>query len=277
MNKILNRCRLVFEGKGVNLTSFEWCELIFEEKNKEYGAYEIRLYSNKRHAMALISVLTVAVFVFFLPSLIQLVTPQADKEKYEEVTKLTEFKEVEVIEEQKIEPELPPPPPLKSSLKFTDPVIVKEKVPDEEQITMEELTQSEVTISNENVQGTDEDKGQLKAELDIIAQKEDQVFDYVEQMPEFPGGNKAMLSYIGKNMKYPTAAQEGGIKGTVRVRFVVSKTGEITRVEVVKAVHSLLDQEAIRVIQSMPKWIPGRQNGVAVSVSFVVPVKFDLM
>ena len=275
MNNILNRCKLVFEGKGINLFTFDWCELVFEGKNKEYGAYELRQYSNKRHFVALVSVLTVAVFVFFLPSLIQLVTPQADKEKYEEVTKLTEFKEVEVIEEQKIEPELPPPPPLKSSLKFTDPVIVKDKVPDEEQVTMEELTKSEVVISNENVKGTDEKEGKLKSELDDIAQKEE-VFDYVEQMPEFPGGTKAMYAHIAKNMKYPTAAQEGGIKGTVRVRFVVSKAGEITRVEVLKGVHSLLDQEAVRVIQSMPKWIPGRQNGVAVSVSFVVPVKFDL-
>jgi protein TonB len=115
-----------------------------------------------------------------------------------------------------------------------------------------------------------------KIEVKEIAQEEEQVFQAVEQMPTFPGGNEELGKYLGKNVVYPASAQENGIQGTVYVSFVVDKNGRISDVKVLRSVDTELDKEAIRVIKSMPAWIAGKQNGVPVRVAFTVPVKFVL-
>ncbi|WP_315448288.1 energy transducer TonB [Segatella salivae] len=106
--------------------------------------------------------------------------------------------------------------------------------------------------------------------------KNDMVFDVVEVMPQFPGGQIAMLQYIMKNIKYPEQAMKEGIQGRVTVRFIVEKDGSISNVRPVLSVHPLLDKEAVRVVESMPKWSPGKQNGKPVRVRFNVPVMFKL-
>ncbi len=100
--------------------------------------------------------------------------------------------------------------------------------------------------------------------------------DVVEQMPSFPGGQSALLQYLSSNIKYPVVAEENGVQGRVIVTFVVEKDGSITDVRVVKSVDPSLDKEAQRVVKSMPKWIPGKQNGSAVRVKYTVPVTFRL-
>ena len=110
----------------------------------------------------------------------------------------------------------------------------------------------------------------------IADDTDDTGYTYVEEMPEFPGGYKAMTAYIAKNLRYPDAARADGIEGKVYVRFVVTKTGEISNVEVQRSVHPLLDAEAVRVVKTMPKWIPGKQNRRNVDVYFSVPVAFKL-
>ena len=102
------------------------------------------------------------------------------------------------------------------------------------------------------------------------------VFDVVEVMPQFPGGQIAMLQYIMKNIKYPEQAMKEGIQGRVAVSFIVEKDGSISNVRPVHSVHSLLNKEAVRVVESMPKWTPGKQNGKPVRVRFNVPVMFKL-
>lgn len=97
-----------------------------------------------------------------------------------------------------------------------------------------------------------------------------------EVMPAFPGGVRALQHYLRKHLKYPHLAQEYDIQGTVYVRFVVSKTGEVENVEIYRGVDASLDKEAIRVVESMPKWKPGSQRGRSVSVYFVLPIKFLL-
>ena len=106
--------------------------------------------------------------------------------------------------------------------------------------------------------------------------KNDMVFDVVEVMPQFPGGQIAMLKYIMENMKYPEQAMKEGIQGRVAVRFIVEKDGSISNVEPVLSVHPLLNKEAVRVVESMPKWTPGKQNGKPVRVRFNVPIMFKL-
>ena len=106
--------------------------------------------------------------------------------------------------------------------------------------------------------------------------KNDMVFDVVEVMPQFPGGQIAMLQYLMENIKYPEQAMKKGIQGRVAVRFIVEKDGSISDVKPILSVHPLLDKEAIRVVKSMPKWTPGKQNGKPVRVRFNLPVMFKL-
>lgn len=106
--------------------------------------------------------------------------------------------------------------------------------------------------------------------------KNDMVFDVVEVMPQFPGGQIAMLKYIMENIKYPEQAMKEGIQGRVTVRFIVEKDGSISDVKPVLSVHPLLNKEAVRVVKSMPKWSPGKHNGKPVRVRFNLPVMFKL-
>lgn len=106
--------------------------------------------------------------------------------------------------------------------------------------------------------------------------KNDMVFDVVEVMPQYPGGPIAMLKYLMENIKYPEQAMKEGIQGRVAVRFIVEKDGSISDVKPILSVHPLLNKEAVRVVESMPKWTPGKQNGKPVRVRFNVPVMFKL-
>ena len=106
--------------------------------------------------------------------------------------------------------------------------------------------------------------------------KNDMVFDVVEVMPQYPGGQIAMMKYIMENMKYPKQAVKERIQGRVTVRFIVEKDGSISDVKPILSVHPLLNKEAVRVVESMPKWTPGKQNGKPVRVRFNLPVMFKL-
>ena len=107
-------------------------------------------------------------------------------------------------------------------------------------------------------------------------QSTDKIFDVVEEMPQFPGGLSDMLKYISKNIQYPTTAKENGVQGSVVVSFIVERDGSLSDVKVRKGLIPSLDNEAIRLINSMPKWNPGKQNGVKVRVKYTVPVIFRL-
>jgi TonB family protein len=128
-----------------------------------------------------------------------------------------------------------------------------------------ETTESEILTLKSIVENTSE-----------YAESNSKVFDVVEQMPSFPGGPSAMIQYLSKNQQYPVDAEKNGIQGRVIVTFVVECDGSITNVRVVKSVDPSLDKEALRVVKSMPLWIPGKQNGSAVRVKYTVPVTFRL-
>ena len=274
-------------AKDINLTSKKWNDIVFEWKNKEYGAYEIRQSSSKRLIIAFLICMAIVVFVAFLPLLVKTVTQNRKvADNISDSTRLIELqKELEdQVQEKDIirEETVPPPPPLKSTIQFTAPEIVSsDEITDDDQMkSQDDLADSKVQISVATVDGTDDEHGIDIADLDkhkVIAEDtESKIFDVVEQSPEYPGGPEALMRYLSDNIRYPVIAQENGIQGRVIVRFVVNKNGEISDVKVLRGVDPSLDKEAERVVKSMPKWIPGKQNGKAVNVYFTLPVNFVL-
>ena len=274
-------------AKDVNLNSSEWIDLVFEGKNKKYGAYFLRSTSSRRHIVAFLVVLIFVGVVAAIPSLMEVVKPKNDAlAGVDEAYELSNLSNVEeqVPEENIIRQETaPPPPPLKATIQFTPPVITEdEKVTDENQMkSQDELNESKVQVSVATVEGTNDkdavDIADLKDHKVIVEEKEpEKPFVSVEQMPQFPGGQAELMKFIGSNLKYPTIAAENGIEGRVIIRFVVGKDGAVSNIEVQRGLDSSCDKEAIRVVKMMPKWIPGKQNGREVPVYFTLPVLFKL-
>jgi periplasmic protein TonB len=261
----------------IDLTSFEWRELVFQGKNKEYGAYKLRSDSDKRHNLAMIIIAVVAVVGFSLPKLIEMATPKQKIVNVEAMKMSTLDKAVVKNDVKKVEP-VAPPPALKSSIKFVAPIIAKDEEVKEEFKSQEQLTNTKVAISIADVKGNDE-KGKDIADIkQAVTQVEepDHVYQVIEQMPQYPGGESELMSYIAKNLKYPVIAQENGIQGKVILRFVVSKSGQVDKIEVVRSLDPACDKEAVRVVRTLQRWIPGKQNGVNVSVYYTLPIAFKL-
>ena len=273
----------------LDLVSNEWTDLVFEGRNQAYGAYKLRKGTTKRNIWSIIIVALAAVLLFLGLQLQHMVEAnrQVENTQAVELSALEQKKKeakVEKKEQIKVEPEKVVEK-VKSSVKFTAPVIKKDnEVKEEDEIKLDEVEKSNKAVGAFTVEGNDEVGGEvLKAKEEIAAPEppkqqveENKVFDVVEQMPSFPGGMGALMSWLGQNIKYPVIAAENGVQGRVIVQFVVEKDGSITDVKVAKSVDPSLDKEAARVVSSMPKWTPGKQNGSAVRVKYTVPVTFKL-
>ena len=118
----------------------------------------------------------------------------------------------------------------------------------------------------------------ITAQKTVVSKKQskEKVFDVVEEMPQFPGGQEGLMIFLRDNMKYPKEATEKGIQGRVLAKFIVEKDGLVSEPEIVKSVYPALDEEALRVVRCMPKWKPGKQNGKPVRVRFTIPLSFRL-
>lgn len=273
-------------GKDINLNSSEWRDIVFEGKNKSYGAYELRSSSSKRHVVAFIVVLVFVGVVAALPAFLDAVKANQQMAGIDESFELSNIANVEeqVPEENIIRQETaPPPPPLKATIQFTPPVITEDsKVnEDKEMKAADELIESKVQISIATVEGTNDknavDIAELKEHKVIVEDKEpEKPFVSVEQMPQFPGGDVELMKFINGGIKYPTIAAENGIEGRVVIRFVVGKDGNVSDVQVVRSLDPSCDKEAVRVVKTMPKWVPGKQNGRNVPVYYTLPVLFKL-
>ena len=272
----------------IDLISNEWAHLVFQGRNKVYGAYQLRRGTSKRNIVSMIFVAAVAA-VAYLGLAAYNSYQEAQKAKFEaemeaslldakkeaKVEKKTETPKVEQV--QKVEK-------VKSSIAFTPPVIKKdsEVKPEEEMKTQDELKETKTAIGAFDVKGNDDAGGTvLKAVEEIAApeppkheEEQNKIFEVVEQQPQFPGGS--VNGWLADHIKYPVVAAENGISGRVVVQFVVERDGSVSQVRVVRGVDPSLDKEAQRVISSMPKWIPGKQNGQAVRSRFTVPVTFRL-
>ena len=276
-------------AKGIDLTSQKWLDLVFEGKNKSYGAYVLREDSSNRHLKSIILVLVVGALFLFLPGLIKGLIPEKTGDEGEDFVvavqdmNLTDI-EKDVPEENIIKSiaEVPPPPALKQTIAFTQVLIAHDEEVREEDLmaTQQELTASTGAISVATVEGLvgdGVDIADLEDHKVIVQAAVVEPYIFVEYMPEFKnGGEKGMYAWLQKNIVYPPVAQEQGIQGTVHVRFVVNADGTVGNVEIVRPLNPSLDKEAVRVINKMPAWTPGKQNGVNVPVYYTIPVAFKL-
>jgi periplasmic protein TonB len=171
--------------------------------------------------------------------------------------------EIIPITEQKLK--TPPPAPPKQVVKIN---VVEDdiQVDDDIDINVEADDNTEVQEYVAPTKGIDEEE----------SAEEVQIFMVVESMPEFPGGEAALYKYLAENIKYPLMAKESGIQGRVFVTFVVERDGSVTDVRVLRGIGGGCDEEAIRVVEGMPKWTPGKQRGKSVRVQYNLPVKFTL-
>ena len=273
----------------IDLISNEWTDLVFEGRNQAYGAYQLRKGTSKRNIWSLIIVAFAAVLLFLGLQLQRMAEANKTVENTQavEIAKLQEKKKEAKVEKKEVVRQEPEKvvEQVKSSVKFTAPIIKKDsEVKEEDEIKLDEVQKSDKAVGAFTVEGNDEVGGAvLKAKEDIAAPEppkhvveETKIFTVVEQMPMFPGGDAALMGYLRDNMHYPTVAAENGVQGRVVVGFVVERDGSITDVNVLRSVDPSLDREAMRVVKSMPRWQPGKQNGSAVRVKYQVPVSFRL-
>ena len=283
-------------AKEVDLSSREWCDLVFEGKNKDFGAYVIRTDSTKRHNKAVIYTL-IGAFLFGM-----IAWGLVSANRYFEEKRLKDMAEQEEVlidmsqeaeepEEQQERLEQPKPEVLPEevlkSVKVTELQIVEDdKVKKEDEIkTQDELKETETAFGQkDNEKGTEDRNVTRTLKEEVVVEKpiekkeekKEEIFRSVEQMPQFPGGEAALMKYLSSHINYPPMAAENNVQGKVILQFVVEKDGKVGEVKVARSVDKDLDREAIRVVKTLPKFTPGRQNGQPVRVWYTLPVNFKL-
>lgn len=275
----------------IDLYDPKWIEMVFANKNKDYGAYKLRKGTSGRNIKALtILVVAAALIGTFLVIKIQADKAAEERQAYMDAIELSKLQEQakkrEKVEE--IKPKVPPKkeiPVARETQKFTAPVIKKDElVKEDNKLKAMDDLDKKAAVGAESHEGSDSRIVEaVRTDVAVAtpppAPKEDvvqKVFDVVEQMPSFPGGNGALMSYLSSHLQYPVVAQENGVQGRVVVSFVVERDGSISDVKIARSIDPSLDKEAVRVVKSMPKWNPGKQNGSAVRVKYNVPVSFKL-
>ncbi|MBQ1854917.1 MAG: energy transducer TonB [Prevotella sp.] len=281
----------------IDLIDPKWVDMVFANKNKAYGAYQLRKGTSGRNIKSiLILVVAASIVGGFLAWKVH-----ADKVEQERIARM-EAMELSKLQEQakkekkedkpKVQPKIEPKkeiPEVRESQKFTAPVIKKDElVKEENQVKQMDQLKKDVAVSNVDQEGT-KDRTVEAVRNDIAVnvppppveapkqevkqEVENKVFTVAEQMPSFKGNVNQWLS---QNLTYPAVAAENGIEGRVIVKFVVEKDGRVTDVQVVRSVDPALDREAVNTVKRMPKWNPGMNNGQPARVWFTLPVNFKL-
>ena len=263
-------------------------DIVFANRNKAYGAYALRKEYPRIVTRALIIGAALMGLALVGPTLISVLTPTQKEEAMVEV----DLMKLPPPPIDPNEPPPPPPPPVElpkvNTVKFLPPEVKPdEEVPEEtpppaveelKEAVAAEKTQEGDPNAEEVIAAPEESAGPTKAEVvvEAPAPKDDEIFTVVEQQPEFQGGQAAMYAWLGKNIKYPAAAQRANISGKVFVSFTVNTDGSITDAQVLKGLGFGTDEEAVRVVKSMPKWKPGKQSGRSVRVKYNLPISFQL-
>lgn len=255
----------------------DWDDIVFENRNKEYGAYWLRKKYSKHINTALAITIGATLLLFSIPYIKQLIDKNTEQQKEAttvDLTKLAAPPPLDATKPPPPPPNMPPPPP--KTIKFTPPVVK----PDEEVKEEDEVVaiDSMKTVDPGPITNVDPN---ANIDFDVPS---DPVVDpgpqkplmFVEKMPSFPGGENALISYLAKNIRYPSVARENNIEGIVPVQFVVQSDGSITDVKALRDIGGGCAEEAVRIIKTMPKWAPGNNNGVNVPVILVQPVHFQL-
>lgn len=261
------------DPKQIMSASYE--DIIFENRYKDYGAYNLRTTYSKRVRNALLAALFFTVAFISYPIIMRMLNEQEDSIVIEKNTIVNEMVAPPPLDEA-----TPPPPEVKlpqiEQIKFVPPKIVETVTKEEEIKTIEEVKQA-TNIGTQDVEGTKEIITEpVKEIIKEVEKKEEEPLLIVEKMPSFPGGDGALYKFIQENMRYPQAAQDYNIQGTVYVQFVVGKDGKIKDAKVLKDIGGGCGTEAIRVVNMLPPWNPGEQAGRNVPVIVKMPIKFQL-
>jgi periplasmic protein TonB len=246
-------------------------DIVFENRNKEYGAYKLRKKYNKN----VITGLIIGVFIMSTAIIAPYLNTKAAESRARKAERQVEIK-MENLDKpaEQIAPPPPPPPPPPDAVqqaKYVPPVVV-DSVKPEDNVQLMTADQAQVEVQNEEVV----EEVQVAAEEVQEEDPEAEPFVVVEEMPMFPGGEVALLSYIAEHTQYPEVAKENNIQGKVIVRFCVTSKGGVDKVEILKGVDPELDKEAIRVVKTLPAFKPGKQGGKPVPVWYMVPINFTL-
>ncbi|GAA4307324.1 energy transducer TonB [Nibribacter koreensis] len=259
-------------------------DMVFEGRNKEYGAYRLRKIYNNHINRGIVIAIALSVLALGAPVVRKALFGESDVVKAPPKITVVDLEAPPSVEKVVPPPPPPPdapppPPPVRSTVKFTPPVVKRdeevrqEEIPDQDQL--KEVDAGTVTVKGDNnapptLEGIDEGTGPVEEVF------ENKVYVAVEKMPEFPGGQEAMYKYLQKNYRVPSAALRAGVEGTVVLSIVVGPSGEVSDVQILKKLGYGLDEEAVRVVKSMPKWNPGEQNGRKVSVKYTIPYRIAI-
>lgn len=291
-------------AKDVDLSSKEWTDLIFEGKNKEFGAYALRQASDRRHNLAVIYVIAGLALILICAWLYGMYKADKERAENERIAELIASIEQQQFDELQAELDIPeeeenqmeqeeeiPEPEEEEALaeeilnteKFTEFLVQKDEDVKEEVKSADEVKDTSTALGSVNFdQGTDdlnivrEHKNEVIVEEKAPVVEETKVFTSVEQMPQFPGGEAELLKWISTHIKYPAIAMENNVQGKVVVQFVVTRDGSIGEVKIARGKDPDLDKEAMRVVKTLPKFIPGKMNGQAVNVWYTLPINFKL-
>jgi protein TonB len=245
-------------------------DIVFETRNKEYGAYKLRKRYNRNLMIGMIIGVIIIGTAVIAPYINAKVMENRANRAERQVQ--LQMENLDQPQETVAPPPPPPPPPAETvaQVRYVPPVIVDSIKPEEAKQLMT-ADQAQVEVKNTEVQVQETVQEEVKEE-----EAPTEVFVVVEEMPAFPGGDKAMMEYIYANIQYPEIAKENNIQGRVILRFCVTYKGGVDQVSVMKGVDPALDNEAIRVIKSLPAWKPGKQGGKPVNVWYSVPITFQL-
>ncbi len=264
----------------------EWLDVVFDGKNKNYGAYQLRKTNGSNTTKALFIGSVIFLVLFFSPKIYSLIKGSTSDQDEQ-----LKAQEVIIAPPPPVDPKTPPPPPVEppppkvDQVKMPPPIVKPDNlVRDVEPPTVEKLKEADPgqreikgdpTASDIVVTGPVGEGPKREA---AVAVDDNKVYDFVsiERQPEYQGGMSKFYAYLGKAIRYPAMAQENNVQGKVFLSFVVEKDGKLTDIEVVRGLGSGCDEEAIRVLKASPRWVPGIQNGKPVRVKFNISVNFTL-
>ncbi len=260
-------------------------DIVFANRNRAYGAYQLRREYPATLGRALGIGLLLIGLLLLLPRILAAFMSLTPEKPITEVIANTTVINIE----KPIPPPVvsAPPPPAKPAIAFPPPVVAPDdKVPEEKPIEVQTILEDPRSVGSKTIEGPDDGPPTLDppskglGAIEIPKPPEDELVEpfAVNKMPSFPGGEAEMFKWISKHLEYPDMAREAGTEGLVVLTFIVSKTGSISDIAVVKtpAGGSILGKEATRVVESMPTWFPGEANGHPVKVRFTLPIRFDL-
>ena len=271
-------------GSKIDLFGNEWLDVVFDQKNKSYGAYALRRQSSSNTTKALFISGTLFILLFLSPKIINLIKGTVTIEEIPDRTTV-----VNVQPPPPVNPETPPPaaiepPPAKQSqIAFMPPIVLQDdQVIDIDPVQIKDLL--DATPGQKNVIG--ELDGVIviegptgKGPQGAVAAEDRTVYDVFEALevqPTYPGGMDKFYQYLSKAIMYPAMAQENNIQGKVFLSFIIEKNGSLTDIKIERKLGYGTDEEAVRVLKSSPKWMPGIQNGKAVRVKYNIPINFSL-